>query len=114
MTVGSHLDGMAAREISLTAIPLDRPPFPLPKFKEIPIFFTAQPGGAYVFPKGAQIWYPNYTNLAPGTRADFWSYDPESDGWHVYGQGTVTADGKQVRPDMDTFIYEFIPISFHD
>ena len=41
--------------------------------------------------------------LADTTRTsyEFWQYDPEGQGWHVYGQGTVTPDAKQVVPDDD-------------
>jgi hypothetical protein len=99
-------DGQPVREVSITAIPVDRPPFPLPHFVEIPVYFTIQPGGAYVQP-GAWLVYPNYFNEAPGTRVDFWQYDPEERGWHVYGRGTVTQGGRQVVPDLGVRIYEF-------
>jgi RHS repeat-associated protein len=99
-------DGEPVTEIAITAIPLDRTPFPLPGLQEIPVYFTIQPGGAYLSKK-ARIVYPNYTNLPPGTREDFWSYDPEDRGWHVYGRGQVTPDGKQVVPDDGIGIYEF-------
>ncbi|MET8149520.1 LamG-like jellyroll fold domain-containing protein [Actinoplanes sp. NPDC049668] len=99
-------DGKVARELNLTAIPVDRPPFPLPE-SNVPVYFTIQPGGGSVFPAGVQLVYPNYTKQAPGTRMNFWSYDPEGAGWHVYGKGTVTADGRQVRPDADTKVYRF-------
>nr|BFE73298.1 hypothetical protein GCM10020092_065990 [Actinoplanes digitatis] len=99
-------DGKVARELNLTAIPVDRPPFPLPE-SNVPVYFTIQPGGGSVFPVGVQLVYPNYTHQAPGTRMNFWSYDPEGAGWHVYGKGTVTADGRQVTPDADTKVYRF-------
>jgi RHS repeat-associated protein len=111
-SVVKDMDWNPVTSISLTAIPLDRTPFPLPKFEEIPIYFTIQPGGAYVLPKRAQLWYPNYTHLPAGTRVNFWSYEPDGEGWHVYGHGTVTEDEKQVRPDPDTFIYEFTGAMF--
>lgn len=85
---------------------VDRTPFPLPEGVRVPIYFTVQPGGAYVEPQGARVIYPNYMDLAPGTRVDFWNYDPARKGWHVYGQGTVTADGKQVVPDPGVRVYE--------
>ena len=99
-------DGQPVTEIGITPIPVDRPPFPLPKNTEIPIYFTVQPGGAYVTP-AAQVIYPNYLKLEPGTRTDFWNYDPDEKEWYLYGHGTVTADGRQVVPDPDTVIYEF-------
>ena len=39
-------DGTVVREVSLTPIPVDRPPFPLAANVNVPVYFTAQPGGA--------------------------------------------------------------------
>jgi len=100
-------DGEVVTELSITAVPTDRPPFPLPSFFETPVYFTVQPGGAYVFPHGARIIYPNYTHQVPGARVEFWNYDPEERGWHIYGHGTVTADGKRIVPDPGVRVYEF-------
>ena len=106
-------EGQVVREISITPIPVDRPPFPLPNRTEVPIYFTIQPGGAYVHVygkggvKGARLVYPNYTGQKPGALMDFWRYDPEDDGWGVYGKGTVDAAGRQVVPDPGIGIYEF-------
>jgi hypothetical protein len=36
----------------------------------------------------------------------FWHYDPEHNGWHVYGFGRVTPDGQQVRPYRGVVLYE--------
>jgi RHS repeat-associated protein len=106
-SVIKDLDGKVVRELGITAIPVDRPPFPLPENVIVPIYFTVQPGGAYISGQGARIIYPNYTHLAPRTRVEFWTYDPGGKGWHVYGHGNVTADGKQVVPDPGVRIYEF-------
>ncbi|MEU2156246.1 RHS repeat-associated core domain-containing protein [Streptomyces sp. NPDC019396] len=99
--------GRPVTELGITAIPIDRPPFPLPKNSVIPVYFTVQPGGTYVFPKGAQIIYPNYTREAPGTRVEFMDYDPKKKGWYVYGHGQVSADGRQVVPDAKTRVWAF-------
>jgi RHS repeat-associated protein len=100
-------DGNPVTELGITPIPVDRPPFPLPAGVDVPVYFTVQPGGSYVYPNGAQIYYPNFTHQAPGSRVDFWNYDPDVKGWYVYGQGTVTADGSQVIPDKNVRVYEF-------
>ncbi|MFD3483499.1 RHS repeat-associated core domain-containing protein [Streptomyces sp. NPDC058665] len=100
-------DGKPVTELGITAIPIDRPPFPLPENGIVPVYFTVQPGGTYVFPKGAQIVYPNYTREAPGTRVKFLDYDPKKKGWHVYGTGEVSADGSQVVPDKKTRVWAF-------
>ncbi|GAA2564300.1 hypothetical protein GCM10010435_40740 [Winogradskya consettensis] len=103
-TVIRDANGKVVTELNLTPIPIDRPPFPLPPTK-VPVYFTVQPGGAVLFPQGATIIYPNYTREAPGTRTQFWNYDPDGRGWHLYGMGKVSADGKQIVPDADVRFY---------
>ncbi|MFF4594178.1 RHS repeat-associated core domain-containing protein [Amycolatopsis sp. NPDC001319] len=98
--------GKPVTQLGITAIPVDRPPFPLPN-SHVPVYFTVQPGSAYVFPTGARVVYPNYTNAVPGTVMDFWHYDPAGRGWFVYGHGKVTSDRKQVVPDAGTEVYQF-------
>ena len=106
-------EGSVADLVSITPIPPDRPPFPLPPAVDTPAYFTIQPGAGYVENAngvGARVIYPNYTDTRrqpPGARFDFWHYDPDALGWHVYGQGTVTADAVQVVPDPGVSIYEF-------
>jgi RHS repeat-associated protein len=112
-TVITDIEGKPVTRLSITAIPVDRPPFPLPSGVYVPIYFTVQPGGAYVKnlsaygSKGVRLIYPNYRHESPGARANFWHYDPQGKGWYVYGQGNVTADGTQVVPDPGISIYEF-------
>jgi hypothetical protein len=72
----------------------------------VPLYFTVQPGRAYLS-KGARVIYPNWGNLPPGQRVDFWNYDPTDKGWHVYGRGEVTPDGKQVVPDPGVRVWQF-------
>jgi RHS repeat-associated protein len=105
-TVIHDAAGHIVHSLNITAIPVDRPPFPLPFFIEVPVYFTVQPGRAYLS-KGAQIVYPNYTHLRPGTRVAFWNYDPSGRGWYVYGHGSVTPNGKQVIPDPGVRVWEF-------
>ncbi len=99
--------GNVVRELSITPIPADRPPFPLPETTMSPVYFTVQPGGAFVFPDGARVVYPNTHGLPAGTVVDFESYDPQGKGWHVYGKGTVTADGRQIVPDAASKVWSF-------
>jgi RHS repeat-associated protein len=112
-TVIRGRDGKPITELGITAIPVDRPPFPLAKNVDVPVYFTVQPGGAYVYssgagPKGAQLVYPNYRHAgAPGQRVQFFHYDADVKDWYVYGVGTVKADATQVVPDPTTRIYEF-------
>ncbi|HEY0638613.1 MAG TPA: RHS repeat-associated core domain-containing protein, partial [Pseudonocardiaceae bacterium] len=104
-SVVRDLDGAVVTELGITPIPLDRPPYALPRNGIVPTYFTVQPGGASIFPQGASVVYPNYTGLPAGTTVDFWDYDADGEGWHVYGHGRVTDDGRQVVPDVDTRLW---------
>ena len=46
-TVITDIEGKIANQISITPIPLNQPPFPLPQV-QLPIYFTIQPGGGYI------------------------------------------------------------------
>src|SRR6266850_1894983 len=90
--------------ISLTHIPVDRPPYPLPPGTTF--FFTPQGHGARVLradgtpsPTGVRIILPNVDQLPPATRVELTHYSYYRGGWTVYGQGAVSADGHQIVPD---------------
>ncbi len=99
--------------ISITPIPVNQPPFPLPQGVEVPIYFTIQPGGAYLdmpagsWAKGARLWYPNWRKAKPGTTFDFWNYDPLQKGWYIYGEGAVSKDSQTIIPNPGVEIYQF-------
>src|SRR5688500_12363143 len=63
-------DGRLVTELGLTAMPVDRPAFPVPEGIGFPVYFTIQPGGAYVSGQGAYLVYPNLSDETPGTRMD--------------------------------------------
>lgn len=112
-------DGKPVTRVSITPIPVDRPPFPLAKNVIVPVYFTVQPGGAYVRtggtgPKGAQLVYPNYRHDPAGQRLQFYHYDPDVKDWYVYGMGTVAPDGGQVKPDPATRLYAFTGAMIND
>jgi RHS repeat-associated protein len=101
-------------KIGITPIPVDQPPFPLPKSFKASVYFTIQPGGAYLegyeesgAAKGARLFYPNSSKLPSNTILDFWNYDADAKGWYIYGQGLVSADAKQVIPNPGVVIFEF-------
>jgi RHS repeat-associated protein len=109
-TVIRDHEGRAVRELSITPIPLDRPPFPLAPGVVPPAYFTIQPGGAYLYNpshRGARLVYPNTGREPFGERFHFWHYDPGPRGWQVYGHGAVTRDEHQIVPDPGIGIYEF-------
>lgn len=100
-TILREYDGKIVTKLSITPVPVDRAPYATPT--NFSVYFTLQPGGAFVDgdpSKAIRIVYPNYQNLAPGTMVDFWNYDPNGGGWKVYGQGIVSADGKKVVADQ--------------
>lgn len=109
-TIIRDIDDKVVTEITITPVPVDRSPFPLPAGVTVPVFASIQPGGARIIPPRAQLIYPNYTNAAPGTRIAFWNYDPIDKGWYEYGQGTVSDNGRQVIPDPGVALYEFTGI----
>jgi len=106
-TVIRDMDGKTVTEVSITPIPTNQPPFPLPPNVDVPVYFTIQPGGAQIIPPRAQLIYPNFIGGQPGARIDFYNYDAAEKGWYIYGKGTVTPDGKQIIPDAGVTLYEF-------
>ena len=106
-TVIRDLEGETVSRLTITPIPTNRPPFPLPPGVDVPVYFTIQPGGSHIIPPRAQLIYPNFIGRKPGERIDFWNYDPTGKGWYIYGRGTVTSDGKQIIPDSGVVLYEF-------
>jgi RHS repeat-associated protein len=103
-------EGQPVTEVTITPIPLDRPPFPLPAGVQVPLYFTVQPGGAYIYSRdgaGARLVYPNNLDKPAHEKFEFWNYHAERKGWYIYGLGTVTDDGRQVAPDPGVRIYEF-------
>jgi RHS repeat-associated protein len=110
-TVISDYDGNVITQLSITPIPVARPPFPLPNVP-VPFYFTIQPGGAFVHvngnaPQGARLIYPNGAHAPAGARFDFWNYEPAQKGWYVYGHGSVSTDGRSIVPDPGVVLYEF-------
>ena len=104
-------NGTIVTQVSLTPVPLDRAPFPLPPAHSI--YFVVQPGGAILESVqgnqrlGAQLVYPNTYKTAAGAASPFWYYDPSGTGWMIYGHGHVSKTGDRIDPDSDARIYSF-------
>jgi RHS repeat-associated protein len=95
-------NGEYLTSMSLTPVPVDRTPVPLPDGARY--FFTPQAHDAEIVGgapgAGFRIVYPNLSGLPPGASVDLMNYNPElPGGWYVYGKGTVTRDGKQIAPN---------------
>lgn len=101
-TVIHDRNGKIVTDLAIVPTPVDRAPFPTEN--NYPVYFSIMPGGAVIqnlsptASQGIRIRYPNYGRAAPGAVAYFWNYDEEA-GWHVYGKGRVSADGRQFVPD---------------
>lgn len=71
---------------------------------QVYMFNFGKPGGGYPS-RPIPIILPNDPNGQPGERMNFWYYDeapiadPTSHQWKIYGQGTVSQDGKTIVPD---------------
>jgi YD repeat-containing protein len=95
-------NGTYLTSLALTPVPLDRTPLPLPPGTAY--YFTPQTHDSVIETvdgrpsAGIRIVFPNVSHLPPGTQVDLYDYSSEK-GWYVYGQGTVTRDGKQVGPN---------------
>lgn len=109
-------EGKIVTEVSITPIPMDQLPFPMP-YADVPIFYTIQPGGATIESAngrpspGARLVYPNYTNQLPGTKFPLFDYDPKGRGWYIYTHGSVSADGLSIVPERPFVIYQFTATS---
>jgi Domain of unknown function (DUF6531) len=114
-TVIRDYHGQVVTRIGLTRIPIRRPPFPLPANVPVPVYFTIQPGGAFVevggsrygAGKGAQLIYPNTHRAPAGTEFNFWDYDPDGTGWYSYGTGHVDKNRRDIVPDPGVVIHRF-------
>jgi RHS repeat-associated protein len=96
--------GRPLRTLTITALPIDRPPFPLPPGTTAGMLLTLQMHGAKVevpgpAETGLHLVFPNYVGLPAGTRVDLYNYEPMGRGWYVYGHGTVTEDGRRIASD---------------
>jgi len=94
--------GRQVRRMSITRIPIKRPPHPLPAGVRVPVYYSIQPALSRVVrangkPAKARIIYPNYTYQRRGTKMAFWRY-AASNGWEVFGSGRVTKN-RLVVPD---------------
>jgi len=64
-----------------------------------------QPGGAQLqqtipgAAEGARLIYPNFSARSRVPESISGTTTANERGWYVYGQGTVSRDGKQVIPD---------------
>ncbi|MFN9726216.1 RHS repeat-associated core domain-containing protein [Acidovorax sp.] len=111
-TVVRDADGKVVTEVSITPVPVDQTPFPMP-FVGVPVFYTLQPGGAVLQgvdgkPRAATLKYPNYTSFGPGEPMQLFDYDPQGRGWYVYSQAKVSSTDPTTIAAAEPFnVYQF-------
>lgn len=93
-------DGSPVARVSLTALPPDRTPAPLPANVSMAMVFTSQPGGA-IADVAMPVVYPNLMGKDPGTRLELYAFNHDTVQWYVYGYGRVSTDGRSIVPETD-------------
>ena len=98
-------NGEPFTNLTITPIPTNRSPLPLPGGVTPRLLFSLQMHGAKTQradgkkAPGLRIVYPNYGGLPAGAHVPLWDYDAAKGGWYIYGEGTVTKDGRQIMPN---------------
>ena len=84
-------DGTPVTRVSITPVPIDRTPAPLPANVATGMVYTSQPGGALT-DKPIPVVYPNLLGNDPGTQVQLYAFNHDTTQWYVYGTGRVSAD----------------------
>jgi RHS repeat-associated protein len=93
-------DNTPVTRVSITPVPIDRTPTPLPPNTTTAMVYTNQPGGA-ISDVPMPMVFPNLQGADPGTRADLYAFNHDTVQWYVYGYGRVSADGRLIVPEID-------------
>jgi len=105
--------------VSITPVPVDRTPAPLPAGTRPTMVFTSQPGNACVWNAAANqcftddtgpkmpVVYPNLSGANPGAQIPLWAFNHNTVQWYQYGTGTVSADGKTITPNAGAGLRDF-------
>ncbi|HET6978762.1 MAG TPA: RHS repeat-associated core domain-containing protein [Pyrinomonadaceae bacterium] len=93
-------DNTPVTRISITPVPIDRTPTPLPPNVTTGMVYTNQPGGA-ISDAPMPMVFPNLMGADPGTRAELYAFNHDTVQWYVYGYGRVSADGRLVVPEIN-------------
>lgn len=84
--------------VSITVVPDDRGPLPLPPGTDPSIYLTIQPFEA-LFDPPAPISFPNVDGYEPGSVVDIFGLNRDTGVFEKVGTGTVSADGANVVSD---------------
>ena len=93
-------DNTPVTRVSITPVPIDRTPTPLPSDVTTAMVYTNQPGGA-ISDAPMPMVFPNLQGADPGTRADLYAFNHDTVQWYVYGYGRVSEDGRLIVPEID-------------
>jgi len=93
-------DNTPVTRVSITPVPIDRTPTPLPSNVTTAMVYTNQPGGA-ISDTPMPMVFPNLQGADPGTRADLYAFNHDTVQWYIYGYGRVNADGRLIEPEID-------------
>ena len=93
-------DNSPVTRVSITPVPIDRTPAPLPPDASTAMVYTSQPGGA-IADIAMPVVYPNLSGVDPGKRVELYAFDHDTVKWYVYGYGRVSTDGRLIEPEID-------------
>ncbi|MEP7339810.1 MAG: IPT/TIG domain-containing protein, partial [Acidobacteriota bacterium] len=109
--LGSSAD---VTHVSITPVPPDRTPAPLPSSVATALVYTSQPGNSCIVGTNNQcvptninngpqipVTYPNLGGADPGAQIPLWAFDHGMVSWYQYGTGTVSDDGKTIAPNIN-------------
>jgi YD repeat-containing protein len=99
----TRLDGTPVTEMTISTVTPDRTPMPFPKGVAPIQLLSIQPADA-ILSEPVQVTYPNlFKESKPGEKITLYraDHDTESGQFVPYGTGTVTPDGRQIKPDID-------------
>jgi RHS repeat-associated protein len=96
-------DGTPVTQMTISTVTPDRSPMPFPTGVAPIQLLSIQPADA-ILSEPVQITYPNlFKESKPRDKITLYraDHDTESGQFIPYGTGTVTADGRQIKPDID-------------
>jgi RHS repeat-associated protein len=93
-------DNTPVTRVSITPVPIDRTPTPLPGNVATGMVYTNQPGGA-ISDVPMPMVFPNLLGANPGTQTELYAFNHDTVQWYVYGYGRVSADGRLIVPEIN-------------
>jgi RHS repeat-associated protein len=93
-------DGSAVTRVSMTPVPIDKTPAPLPSNLATTLVYTNQPGGA-IADVAMPVIYPNLAGSDPGTIIPLYTFNHDRVEWVQYGVGKVSLDGRTIVPEIN-------------